>query len=71
MNTEGFFRNEEDGVVFVGHQNVGVSNAVDCTAVHQRVSRHFYGGDGWPVGKPTKIEQVNVWNLFKGMSTLN
>ena len=46
MNTEGFFRNKGDKLIFAGHASVGANNAVDCTAIHQRVSEHFYAGDG-------------------------
>lgn len=68
MNTEGFFRKKEGKLVFAGHASVGISNAVDSTALHQRVSGHFYAGDGWPADKPINIEQVNIWDSFKGMT---
>lgn len=71
VQTEKFFRRKSDGkIIFNAARSVGSDNAMDNSALHQRMAEHFYSGDGWPKSQPSSREVEGsfvIWgNLQRG-----
>ena len=73
---EKFYQTPDGKLIFLTVPKIGsdgVENTIHYSELHERISRHFYLGDGWPKGHPDPevVREGVIWRAFRNERAKN